>query len=161
MYGFANWTEVAEHVGTKSKLQCIDHYQSTYISSPCFPLPVSNPPNSVQHYIKCSLWKAESAHYISLGHVSRYGKEQRGTSFHGQGSRWLKNFSLLYFHFIFFNLFKLKFCFGMVLPQSSASYTFFSFFMRSSHLKLLERAHFYLINNVINIHSQNHIVFLV
>ncbi|XVF03017.1 hypothetical protein REPUB_Repub04eG0224300 [Reevesia pubescens] len=28
MYGFGNWTEVAEHVGTKSKSQYIDHYLS-------------------------------------------------------------------------------------------------------------------------------------
>lgn len=40
MYGLGNWTEVAEHVGTKSKLQCIDHYNDVYMTSPCFPLPV-------------------------------------------------------------------------------------------------------------------------
>ncbi|KAE8732051.1 Transcriptional adapter ADA2 [Hibiscus syriacus] len=40
MYGFGNWAEVAEHVGTKSKSQCIDHYNSIYMNSPCFPLPV-------------------------------------------------------------------------------------------------------------------------
>lgn len=40
MYGFGNWAEVAEHVGTKSKPQCIDHYNAIYMSSPCFPLPV-------------------------------------------------------------------------------------------------------------------------
>ena len=40
MYGLGNWTEVAEHVGTKSKLQCIDHYNVIYMNSPCFPLPV-------------------------------------------------------------------------------------------------------------------------
>ncbi|XP_071904425.1 transcriptional adapter ADA2-like isoform X1 [Coffea arabica] len=39
MYGLGNWTEVAEHVGTKSKLQCIDHYNVIYMNSPCFPLP--------------------------------------------------------------------------------------------------------------------------
>ncbi|XP_031264774.1 transcriptional adapter ADA2-like isoform X1 [Pistacia vera] len=39
MYGFGNWAEVAEHVGTKSKSQCIDHYNAIYLSSPCFPLP--------------------------------------------------------------------------------------------------------------------------
>ncbi|KAL0311143.1 UNVERIFIED_CONTAM: Transcriptional adapter ADA2 [Sesamum angustifolium] len=39
MYGFGNWNEVAEHVGTKSKLQCIDHYDKIYMKSPCFPLP--------------------------------------------------------------------------------------------------------------------------
>ncbi|MBA0566764.1 hypothetical protein Golob_011550 [Gossypium lobatum] len=39
MYGFGNWAEVAEHVGTKSKSQCIDHYNAIYMNSPCFPLP--------------------------------------------------------------------------------------------------------------------------
>ncbi|GAV86755.1 Myb_DNA-binding domain-containing protein/ZZ domain-containing protein/SWIRM domain-containing protein [Cephalotus follicularis] len=39
MYGFGNWAEVAEHVGTKSKLHCIDHYNAIYMNSPCFPLP--------------------------------------------------------------------------------------------------------------------------
>ncbi|KAF7815204.1 transcriptional adapter ADA2a-like [Senna tora] len=39
MYGFGNWTEVAECVGTKSKSQCIDHYNAVYMNSPCFPLP--------------------------------------------------------------------------------------------------------------------------
>ncbi|KAL5729714.1 Transcriptional adapter ada2 [Ranunculus cassubicifolius] len=39
MYGMGNWAEVAEHVGTKSKVQCIDHYTNAYMNSPCFPLP--------------------------------------------------------------------------------------------------------------------------
>ncbi|KAI6704670.1 hypothetical protein NL676_007632 [Syzygium grande] len=39
MYGLGNWTEVAEHVGTKSKEQCIDHYNEVYMNSPVFPLP--------------------------------------------------------------------------------------------------------------------------
>ncbi|KAF9590385.1 hypothetical protein IFM89_034095 [Coptis chinensis] len=39
MYGMGNWTEVAEHVGTKSKALCIDHYTNAYMNSPCFPLP--------------------------------------------------------------------------------------------------------------------------
>ncbi|MED6159748.1 hypothetical protein PIB30_045142 [Stylosanthes scabra] len=39
MYGFGNWNEVAEYVGTKSKSQCIDHYNAIYMNSPCFPLP--------------------------------------------------------------------------------------------------------------------------
>ncbi|XP_057431057.1 transcriptional adapter ADA2a [Lotus japonicus] len=38
-YGFGNWSEVAEYVGTKSKAQCIDHYNAVYMNSPCFPLP--------------------------------------------------------------------------------------------------------------------------
>ncbi|KAJ4976603.1 hypothetical protein NE237_001709 [Protea cynaroides] len=39
MYGLGNWAEVAEHVGTKTKAQCIDHYTTAYMNSPCFPLP--------------------------------------------------------------------------------------------------------------------------
>ncbi|XP_024980297.1 transcriptional adapter ADA2-like isoform X2 [Cynara cardunculus var. scolymus] len=39
MYGLANWNEVAEHVGTKSKSRCIEHYNTIYMNSPCFPLP--------------------------------------------------------------------------------------------------------------------------
>ncbi|XP_061375627.1 transcriptional adapter ADA2-like [Gastrolobium bilobum] len=39
MYGFGNWNEVAEYVGTKSKYQCIDHYNAVYMNSPYFPLP--------------------------------------------------------------------------------------------------------------------------
>lgn len=40
MYGLGNWNEVAEHVGTKSKSQCVHHYNMIYMNSPCFPLPV-------------------------------------------------------------------------------------------------------------------------
>ncbi|XP_042479356.1 transcriptional adapter ADA2-like isoform X2 [Macadamia integrifolia] len=39
MYGMGNWAEIAEHVGTKTKAQCIDHYTTIYMNSPCFPLP--------------------------------------------------------------------------------------------------------------------------
>ncbi|XP_062088122.1 transcriptional adapter ADA2b isoform X2 [Humulus lupulus] len=39
MYGLGNWTEIAEHVGTKSKEQCINHYTDVYMNSPLFPLP--------------------------------------------------------------------------------------------------------------------------
>ncbi|KAI4296030.1 hypothetical protein L6164_036020 [Bauhinia variegata] len=39
MYGLGNWTEVAEHVGTKSKESCIEHYRNVYLNSPFFPLP--------------------------------------------------------------------------------------------------------------------------
>ncbi|KAJ4980768.1 hypothetical protein NE237_031605 [Protea cynaroides] len=39
MYGMGNWAEIAEHVSTKTKAQCIDHYTTAYMNSPCFPLP--------------------------------------------------------------------------------------------------------------------------
>ena len=38
MYGLGNWTEVSEHGGTKSKLQCHAHAR-TYVNSPTAPLP--------------------------------------------------------------------------------------------------------------------------
>ncbi|XP_021902304.1 transcriptional adapter ADA2b-like, partial [Carica papaya] len=39
MYGLNDWAEVAEHVGTKSKESCSEHYTSVYLNSPYFPLP--------------------------------------------------------------------------------------------------------------------------
>ncbi|KAK3002682.1 hypothetical protein RJ639_017919 [Escallonia herrerae] len=39
MYGMGNWVEIFEHVGTKSKEACIEHYTSAYMNSPYFPLP--------------------------------------------------------------------------------------------------------------------------
>ncbi|CAI7758157.1 unnamed protein product [Closterium sp. NIES-54] len=43
MYGMGNWGEIAEHVGSKSKAQCHDHYLYDYLLSPTGPLPVSSP----------------------------------------------------------------------------------------------------------------------
>lgn len=39
MYGLGNWVEVSEHVGTKTKTHCYDHYMNTYMNSVCSPLP--------------------------------------------------------------------------------------------------------------------------
>ena len=39
MYGLGNWSEVAEHVGTKTKAQCHKHYFDVYVHSPTAPLP--------------------------------------------------------------------------------------------------------------------------
>ncbi|KDO78508.1 hypothetical protein CISIN_1g0085532mg, partial [Citrus sinensis] len=39
MYGLGNWAEIAEHVGTKTKELCIEHYTNVYMNSPFFPLP--------------------------------------------------------------------------------------------------------------------------
>lgn len=38
-HGFGNWTKVAEHVATKTKTQCYNHFMSCYMDSPCAPLP--------------------------------------------------------------------------------------------------------------------------
>jgi hypothetical protein len=43
VYGFGNWAAVSEHVGTKSKDACRDHYFATYIDVPTFPLPSPSP----------------------------------------------------------------------------------------------------------------------
>ena len=48
-YGPGNWEEIAEHVSTKNKQQCADHYQRVFIDSPDWPLPVSvNEPPVIQ-----------------------------------------------------------------------------------------------------------------
>ncbi|PRP86430.1 hypothetical protein PROFUN_05349 [Planoprotostelium fungivorum] len=39
MYGFGNWIDAADHVGTKNLTQCKDHYFATYINVPSCPLP--------------------------------------------------------------------------------------------------------------------------
>ncbi|XP_027185891.1 transcriptional adapter ADA2b [Coffea eugenioides] len=39
MYGMWNWAEVGEHVGTKTKEACIEHFRNAYLNSPYFPLP--------------------------------------------------------------------------------------------------------------------------
>jgi len=39
MFGLGNWTEVSEHVGTKTRAQCHAHYFEVYVKSPCAPLP--------------------------------------------------------------------------------------------------------------------------
>jgi len=39
MCGFGNWSDIADHVGTKTKLQCEQHYEETYLLSATAPLP--------------------------------------------------------------------------------------------------------------------------
>lgn len=41
MFGFGNWGDIADHVGTKSKTSCQEHYTTIYLNSPIWPLPVS------------------------------------------------------------------------------------------------------------------------
>lgn len=38
-FGLGRWTEVAEHVGTKSRSACHEHYTQRYLRSPTAPLP--------------------------------------------------------------------------------------------------------------------------
>jgi len=40
MYGMGNWEDIADHIGTKTKLQVEEHYLQTYINCPTYPLPV-------------------------------------------------------------------------------------------------------------------------
>lgn len=39
--GFGNWKKIAEHVGTRTKEEVEQHYNSIYVDSPDWPLPVS------------------------------------------------------------------------------------------------------------------------
>ncbi|CAM6103370.1 unnamed protein product [Calypogeia fissa] len=39
MCGVGNWGDVGEHVGTKTKAQCYEHYMTAYMNSPFSPLP--------------------------------------------------------------------------------------------------------------------------
>ena len=39
MFGFGNWSDIAEHVSTKTKTECETHYNQTYLASPAAPLP--------------------------------------------------------------------------------------------------------------------------
>ena len=38
-YGPTNWTAVADHVGTKTKTQCHNHFMQHYVNSPTAPMP--------------------------------------------------------------------------------------------------------------------------
>ena len=80
MYGFGNWNEVAEYVGTKSKSQCIDHYNAVYMNSPCFPLPVSLFENSVIDSIHatsiCMHGLIDHMHTQDLSHVMGKSREE-------------------------------------------------------------------------------------
>ncbi|KAJ2453588.1 Transcriptional adapter ada2 [Coemansia sp. RSA 2336] len=38
-FGMGNWKDAAEHIGTKTKEQCEQHYLDIYVASPAWPLP--------------------------------------------------------------------------------------------------------------------------
>ena len=39
MFGFGNWSDIAEHVSTKTKTECEQHYNATYLNASTAPLP--------------------------------------------------------------------------------------------------------------------------
>jgi transcriptional adapter 2-alpha len=39
LFGIGNWTDVSEHVSTKDKNACREHYEKYYLSSPTWPEP--------------------------------------------------------------------------------------------------------------------------
>jgi len=39
--GLGNWKKIADHVGTRTKEEVEEHYNSVYVDSPDWPLPVS------------------------------------------------------------------------------------------------------------------------
>lgn len=42
MYGLGNWADISEHVGGRTKEECKEHYETTYLNSDEWPEPVSN-----------------------------------------------------------------------------------------------------------------------
>jgi transcriptional adapter 2-alpha len=40
LQGFGNWQAIAEHIGTRTKEDVAKHYQTVFIDSPHWPLPV-------------------------------------------------------------------------------------------------------------------------
>ena len=40
VFGMGNWEQIAEHIGTKNKTECYDHYLNCYINSESWPIPV-------------------------------------------------------------------------------------------------------------------------
>lgn len=45
LQGLGNWQAIAEHVGTRTKSEIEKHYNSVYVDSPHWPLPVSLHPD--------------------------------------------------------------------------------------------------------------------
>jgi transcriptional adapter 2-alpha len=43
MFGMGNWEQVADHVGTKTREECYDHYLAVFVQSEAWPAPVSLP----------------------------------------------------------------------------------------------------------------------
>ena len=41
LYGFGSWDEISDHIGTKTALECKNHYLGVYIESSTSPLPSS------------------------------------------------------------------------------------------------------------------------
>ena len=41
IFGIGNWEQISEHVGTKNKVECAEHYERVFISSQDWPFPVT------------------------------------------------------------------------------------------------------------------------
>jgi transcriptional adapter 2-alpha len=42
MFGMGNWEQISEHIGTKTRVEVADHYESVYVNSDSWPLPVGH-----------------------------------------------------------------------------------------------------------------------
>lgn len=51
MYGIGNWSDAADHVGTKSRVECEKHYYDIYLSGPTAPLPDTSTPLPIKQQI--------------------------------------------------------------------------------------------------------------
>eukprot|EP01097_Dermamoeba_algensis_P008477 TRINITY_DN5678_c0_g1_i1.p1 TRINITY_DN5678_c0_g1~~TRINITY_DN5678_c0_g1_i1.p1 ORF type:complete len:495 (+),score=100.39 TRINITY_DN5678_c0_g1_i1:45-1529(+) len=61
IYGLGNWTDIADHVGTKTKEQCAEHYFSVYINTATCPLPDMTKVLSGKRIIKLPTTDAEKS----------------------------------------------------------------------------------------------------
>ncbi len=42
MFGMGNWEQISEHIGTKTRIEVAEHYESVYVNSDAWPLPVGH-----------------------------------------------------------------------------------------------------------------------
>ncbi|KAK5665725.1 Transcriptional adapter ada2, variant 2 [Batrachochytrium dendrobatidis] len=42
LHGVGNWEQISDHIGTKNKIECADHYDRVYVQSDVFPSPNPN-----------------------------------------------------------------------------------------------------------------------
>ncbi|KAL2623003.1 hypothetical protein R1flu_003208 [Riccia fluitans] len=78
-FGVGNWTEVSEHVGTKNKAQCYNHYMTHYINSPFSPLPDMTHILGKTKAELLNMAKVQSEtkkHVVGLGEPSRAVKQE-------------------------------------------------------------------------------------
>lgn len=47
-FGIGNWEQIADHIGSKTKQECAEHYKKVYLDSPNWPMPIDFNVSNVQ-----------------------------------------------------------------------------------------------------------------